>query len=146
MSDRHSDPSSVSDPLRGRPTRVAGSKPIGEQQPHHLDHCVGCNRSNGRDQWLLSAPNPCHTWSYAIEFPIRNKALLLNFRSEASLMAVTRDQLRELSVAYGMSETGVIHAALAQWHKEYRAQQQGIVARQEKSPGTCGQQEVQTSA
>jgi hypothetical protein len=33
-------------------------------------HCVGCDGLNGRDQWLLSAPNPCHTWSHAIEFPI----------------------------------------------------------------------------
>jgi hypothetical protein len=32
---------------------------------------VGCDRSNGRDQWLLTAPNPYHTWSHAIEFPIR---------------------------------------------------------------------------
>jgi hypothetical protein len=43
-----------------------------------------------------------------------------------------------------MTETGVVHAALAQCYKEYRAQQQEIVTRQEKSHG--GQQEVQTSA
>jgi hypothetical protein len=73
---QHSDPSSVSDQLRGRPACIVGSKPIGKQQPHHLVHCVGCNRSNGRVQWLLSAPNPCHTWSHAIEFPIRIHALL----------------------------------------------------------------------
>ena len=66
-----SDPSSVSDQLRGRPTCIVGSKPIGEQQFHHLVHCVGCNRSNDRDPWFSSAPNPCHTWSHAIEFPIR---------------------------------------------------------------------------
>jgi uncharacterized damage-inducible protein DinB len=39
-------------------------------------HCGGCDGSNCQDQWLLSAPNPYHTWSHAIEFPIRQTASL----------------------------------------------------------------------
>jgi signal transduction protein with GAF and PtsI domain len=34
-------------------------------------HHVRCDGSNGRDQWLLSAPSPRQTWFHAIEFPIR---------------------------------------------------------------------------
>ena len=53
--------------------RVPKSNQTGIWRGNRLDHCpqsVGCDGSNGTDQWLLSAPNSCHAWSYVIEFPI----------------------------------------------------------------------------
>jgi hypothetical protein len=65
-----SDPNSVSGALRGWPACVTVPKPIGEQRFHLFSHRVGCDGSSGRDQRRLDVPNPCHTWSHAIEFPI----------------------------------------------------------------------------